>query len=153
MGQFGFTTYIQPKPVAPPTLQERLALLSSDQKIAILNGYAEQIIPNRLKSDIAVEKDLIIELYRKIEGIEDLAALLMREEVVIVEGTETTPPEYNTAPTTINDLKDEVYLNFTDVFSLAQVGAVIDKIIEYAEKDIDGNPIGTATVYADEVVK
>jgi len=46
-----------------------------------------------------------------------------------------------------------VALNFTDIFTAAQVGAVIDKIIEWAEVDASGQPIGTAAVWAEEVVK
>ena len=155
----GFTTYITPEPQAPPTLLERIAALSSTQKAAILNGYAVDAKPLVLKHQIGVAQGLIAAIYTEITNIRVETKAIMREEILITEGTydeegnEIIAPVFNDAPTSINDLKAEVALNFTDIFTAAQVGAVIDKIIEWAEVDASGQPIGTAAVWAEEVVK
>jgi hypothetical protein len=159
MGQIGFTTYVQPEPAPEPTLAERFATLSGAQKIAVLDGFSAKTLPNDLKHSVAIAKDLIIGIYREIDAIEETARLLMREEVIITEGTydgsgnEITAPEYNTAPSTISELKAEVALSFTDIFTTAEVGAVINAMISYSEIDSSGSPIGTAAVYSAEVIK
>jgi len=155
----GFTTYIKPVPVVQPTLLERIALLSAQQKTAILEAYEADKKPNDLKHEIVVKKDLIIAINKEIDTIRSLTKSIVREEIVLVEGTydelgeELTPPEYNEAPESIDDLKAEVALNFTDVFTSGQVGAVIDKMIAWSEIDSNNQPIGTAAVWAVEVIK
>jgi len=156
----GFTTYITPVPAPQPTVLERIALLSGAQKTAILAAYEIDIKPDLLKHQIAVKKDLIITINREITAIRELTKSIIREEIVLVEEVrdpETdeviTEAEYNDAPETIQELKDEIALNFTDVFTAGQVGAVIDKMIEWSEVDSDGTPIGTAGVWAVEVLK
>lgn len=155
----GFTTYIRPEPVAPPTLLERIALLSGAQKSAILAGYETDKKPIVLKHEVAVPQELIRAIYKEIDEIRALTKMIVREEIVLVDGTydedgnEITPPEYNDAPETITELKAEVALNFVDIFTATQVGAVIDKMIEWSEVDASGNPIGTAAVWSIEVLK
>jgi len=161
MGQIGFTTYVQPAALIPPTLAERFAGLTAQEKLAILDGFCNKIIANRLKAQIAVAKDLIQGTYLAIDAIEELSRLLMREEVLIEEGTydpetgeEITPPVYNEAPVTIAELKVEIIFNSEGlIFTEGEIELVIDTMIEYSELDEDGLPIGTAAVYAANVVK
>jgi len=160
MAEIGFTTYVQPEPPVPPTLAERFAELTGAEKLAILNGFTDKIQPNDLKATVAVKKDLIRGVYYAIDAIEELSRVLMREEVLLEEGTydpetgeEITPPVYNDAPTSIADLKDEIIANSDGIiFSDAEVVIVIDRMISYSELDATGAPIGTAAVYAANVV-
>ena len=158
MAELGFTTYVHPAPPATPTLAERIGALTNATKIAILDGFANKIGPNRLKITVNIKKDLITAIYKEIDAIEEYCRTIMRGELlvtpaVIVDGVETTPAVYNTPPSTIPDLKAQAAAEFSDVFTVAEVGAVVDKLIEYAEVDTGGNPIGTALVYQAEVVK
>jgi hypothetical protein len=155
----GFTTYITPEPVAPPTLLERIALLSGAQKSAIVAAYEIDKAPDVLKHEIPVAKDLIVAINEGITAVRSNTKAIVREEILLVEGTydeegnELTPPEFNEAPASIVDLKAEVALSFTDTFTSAEVGAIIDKMIAWSEVDADGAPIGTDGVWAVEVVK
>jgi hypothetical protein len=160
MADFGFTTYIQPDPPTLPTLAERIALLTQEQKLAILDGFAEKIYPDRLKYIVLVEKDLIVAIYTEIDNIEEYCRTIMRGELLItpeeldpVTGEVITAAVYNTPPATIADLKAEAAAEFADVFTVAQIGAVVDKMIEYCELDANGDPIGDAVTYAAEVIK
>ena len=160
MAALGFTTYVQPAPPTPPTLEERFAALTGQQKVAILDGFTALIKANDLKHQINVPKDLIIGVYRAIDAIEELSRVLMREEVLITEGTydpetgeEITPPVYNEAPATIAELKAEIILNSEGlIFTPAEIEMVIDRMILYSEINEAGTPIGTAAVYAANVI-
>jgi len=154
-----FTTYIRPV-VEQPTLQEILASLSGTQKLSILNGYADRVPEGRLKHILPIPVAAIKSLYDAIDDVRDLSAQYMREEVLLVDeeidpetGEITTPAVFNDPPADLTELKALVSTELDEVFTEAQVGAVINKMIEYSEIDADGNYIGTWTVYAAEVVK
>jgi len=154
-----FRTYIRPV-VEQPTLQEILASLSGTQKLSILNGYADRVPEGRLKHILPIPVAAIKSLYDAIDDVRDLSAQYMREEVLLVDeeidpetGEVTTPAVFNDPPVDIVELKALVSTELDEVFTEAQVGAVINKMIEYSEIDADGNYIGTWTVYAAEVVK
>lgn len=153
-----FVTYIRPV-VTEPTLQEILASLSGTQKLAILNGYANGVPAGALKHILPISKGAIQALYNEIEEIRDECTELMREEQVIQDavidpetGEVTTPAVYNDAPVDVVELKALVSTTFDELFTEAQVGAVIDKMIEYSEIDENGTYIGTWAVYAANVV-
>lgn len=156
----GFTTYITPAVAPQPTLLERIAALSSTQKTAILAAYEINTQPDVLKHEIAVKKDLIIAINKGFDDVRALTKLIIREEIELEAGVydpETgeviTEPVYNDAPGSIAELKAQVALNFTDIFTSVQVGAVIDKMILWSEVNASGTPIGTSAVWAVEVVK
>ena len=159
MATIGFTTYVQPAQPTLPTLAERFAALTGAQKLSILDGFSDEILPNDLKGEVAIAKDLIQGTYLAIDAIEELSRLLMREEVLITEGTydefgeEITPPVYNDAPTSIAELTAEIVLNSDNlIFSDTEIGIVIDRMILYSETDASGTPIGTDSVYAANVI-
>ena len=156
----GFTTYITPAPAPQPTLLERIAALSGAQKTAILAAYEVDKRPDVLKHESGIKKDLIIAINKGVDEVRALTKMIVREEVVMVAGTydpETgdviTEPEFNDAPETIADLKVEIALNFTEIFTSAQVGSIIDKMIAWSEVDASSAPIGTAGVWSVEVLK
>jgi len=161
MAELGFTTYVQPDELTPPTLGERFAELTGAEKLAILDGFSNKVLANRLKGEIGISKDLIQGVYLAIDAIEESSRALMRGEVVIVPGVydpetgeEITPPVYNTPPATIGDLKDEIIeVSEGVIFTDAEIGIVVDRMILYSEIDENGDPIGTPAVYAVEVVK
>lgn len=154
----GFTTYIRPV-VTQPTLPEIIASLSGTQKLAILNGFADDVPAGTLKHILPIPTSAIEALYAEIREIRDECTELMREEQIIQEailddeGNVVTPAVYNDAPADLAELKAIVSTTFDELFTEAQIGAVIDKMIEYSEIDSDGNYIGTWAVYAAEVVK
>ena len=84
----------------------------------------------------------------------------MREEVLLEEGVydpetgeEITPPVYNTAPADSDELKAELVEQSTGViFTESEIGIVVDRMISYSEIDEEGLPIGTAGVYAANVI-
>ncbi|GAG29707.1 unnamed protein product [marine sediment metagenome] len=156
----GFTTYITPAPAPQPTLLERIAALSGANKTAILAAYEIDKTPDVLKHEIAVKKDLIVAINKGVDEIRVLTKAIIREEIVLVEGVYDpvtgdviTEPVYLEAPETIAELKAQVALNFTEIFTSAQVGSIIDKMIAWSEVNASGAPIGTAAVWAVEVVK
>jgi len=151
----GFTNYEEQVVVPVLTLKEKMTALSSASKIAVLNGFVAKILPGTLKHTVPIDSILIEEIYREIDRIEETSRVIMREEVVMVEATydefgeELTPAEYNVAPTTIDELKAELAPNFVDSFTTAQVGAIVDKMVQYSKSDGSG----TAAFYATEVIK
>ena len=155
----GFITYIRPV-VTQPTLPEIIASLSGTQKLAILNGYADDVPASRLKHILPIPESAISALYAEIKEIRDLSAAYMREEVLLQEaeidpetGEVITPAVYNDQPEDLTELKALVSTEMDELFTEAQVGAAIDKMIEYSEIDESGTYIGTWAVYAAEVVK
>jgi hypothetical protein len=154
-----FVTYITAT-VTPQTLEDLLASLTGPQKLDILQGYADGVSPDTLKHTIPILVSGIKALYTEIDAIRDECRILMREEKVEQEAvydtdgiTIITPAVYNTAPADVAELKATVSASFADIFSTVEVGAVIDKMILYTEKNLAGEYIGTWAVYAAEVVK
>ena len=160
MATLGFTTYIQPAPPTPPTLEERFSELTGAEKFAVLNGFENKILANRLKAIIGLPKDLIHGIYLAIDLIEEYSRSLMRGEILITEGEydpdtgeEITPPVYNTPPASLDELKAELVTQSTGViFNEAEIGIVVDTMITYSEIDKYGLPIGTLAVYAANVI-
>jgi len=154
-----FITYIRPV-VTQPTLQEIIAALSGAQKTGLLNAYAQGATVDQVKHVLPIPKAAISALFDEITEIRDLSAAYMREEILLEEevldpetGEVITPAVYNDQPADLVELKALVSTELDEVFTEAQVGAVIDKMIEYTEIDADGNYIGTWSVYASEVIK
>jgi len=158
MATLGFTYYNEISQPAEPTLQDIINSLTGIQKSAVLDGFTNKILPGRLKYTIAIPERAIQRLYNAIDSIEETARAIMREEVVLVEGTydedgnEITPPEYNVAPDTPAELLADVALNFADIFTEAQVSAVLQRMVEYSRVDSSGDPIGDWAYYSTNVV-
>lgn len=157
----GFTVYQQESPPAPPTVQELLSELSGAQKTSILDGFAKRVLPKdfRMTYNNGIPTRAVRRIYQEIDNIESTSRTLLRGEKVITpaeydqEGNITTPAVYNTPPATLVELKSQVAAEYQDVFTEQEVGAVIDKMIEYCALDASGNPVGTAQIYNTEVVK
>lgn len=155
MRNIGFTYYNEPVVEQPPTTQEILDSLTAAQKVAVLNGFTNKVLPNRLKYQIPIPEVAIRRLYEALNNIEETAKAIMREEVVLQEGTydeqgnEITPPEYNVAPTTPQELLADVALNSSNVFTQAQVEAILTKMVQYSKADGTGD----WAFYSTEVVK
>ena len=152
----GFTTY-NSKPVPPtPTTQEMVAALSGGEKVAILNGFANKVIPKTVFYKTGIKLSVINHLYKKMDEIEETSRHLMRGEVVITpevvdpETLEvTTPAVYNTPPTSAAELLLEVQNAFSEDFTRGQVTAIITKMVEYSHWNHSGN----WTFYKAEVIK
>lgn len=150
----GFTNYTETKPVKPNT-RDILDELTSNQKVAILNGFAMKKNPSRLRREIFLSNDIILYLYGKIDEIEERARVLMRGEVLITPeernpetGEVITPAVYNTPPTSQTALKNTIASDFEEDFDATQVGAILSKMIKYSN-----GGSGTWTFYKTEVVK
>ena len=157
MASLGFTYFDTIPSPTQPTIQEIIDGMSGAQKVAVLNGFVEKILPKKLAYDVpGLSKQAIITLYRAIDSIEETARSLMRGEVLITPavidpgtGEIITPAVYNTPPANAAELLVEVRDAFVDVFTSAQVEAVLTKMVEYSKHDGTGN----WAFYAAEVIK
>lgn len=132
MARLGFTYYDEPEAETPPTTQEILATVSGQDRGKILNGFAEKILPNRLKYNVDAPLAVIKYLYRKIDDVEQYAHSLM---------TGDNPP--STANALLTAIQDE----FSDDFTPDQVEAVLQKMVQYSKSTKDG----TWTFYKNNV--
>jgi len=157
MANIGFTYYDE-FPVKPqPTLQELIAALSGQQKVAILNGFVKKTLPKKLAYDVpGLKREVVARLYRAIDEIEETSRSLMRGEVLItpaeidqVTGEEITPAVYNTPPANATALLSTVADEFSDIFTEAQVSAVLQKMVAYSKWDGSGD----WAFYSSEVIK
>jgi len=144
MTQLGFSYYDEVVNTAPTT-QEILAALTNDQKVAVLNGFANKIPVIELKHSSGVPSFAVIHLYRKIDEIEEKARALMRGEVIVTpavfdeEGNEVAPVVYNTLPSTSTALKNLIKADFAEDFTEAQVTAILVKMLQYSKRDGSGD--------------
>ena len=152
----GFTSYDIVKAPSVPTTAELVSALTAGQRIAILNGFANKILPQRLKKQIFIKPEVIRHMYNRIDAIEEFSRTITRGELVdkpaeyFVETGEVKNPEtYIKAPTTVTELKTAVDKEFGDEFSNAQSGAIVDKMIKMSKKDGSG----TAAFWLSNVVK
>jgi len=140
----GFDAYDTAAYIAPTT-QEILDALTSDQKVAVLDGFANKVPVIELKHSSGVHSFAIWHLYRKIDEIEERARVLMRGTMVITpavldeNGEVTTPAIYNTPPSTALALKNAIASDFVDDFTDAQVTAILTKMINYSKHDGSGD--------------
>ena len=131
----GFSYYDSP-PSTALTTQEILASLTAQQKLAILDGFANKIPVIQLKHQELINGYAIRHLYQRIDEIEERARALMRGEVIVTPGD---PPVYNTPPATSGELLVQVQDDFADIFTSAQVTAVLTKMVEYSKHDGTGD--------------
>ena len=144
----GFT-FFDEKPVSVlPTLPEILAALSAQEKVAVLNGFANKILPRLLRTDYGVRIPIaaIRSLYQAIDNIEEKARAYMRGEVMITPavvdpetGEETSPAVYNNPPATATALKNLMIAEFSELFTETQVMAVLNKMVAYSKYNGSGD--------------
>ena len=151
-----FTFYDSISVPSLPTTQEIIASLSGAQKSGILNGFARGIKAVTLSRHIGVAENAVSHLYARMDEIEETARKLMRGEVLITPaeidpetGEIITPAVYNDPVTNAATLLVEVRDAFADVFTSAQVEAVLTKMVEYSKHDGSGD----WAFYSTEVVK
>ena len=157
MAELGFTYYDTIPTPSQPTLQEIIDGMSGPQKAAVLDGFIKKILPKRLVILVpGLNKEAVRRLYQAIDSIEETARSYMRGEVLITPaeldpetGEVITPAVYNTPPSTAGELLTAVQDEFSDVFTGAQVNAILSKMIDYSKYDGTGD----WEFYATEVVK
>lgn len=150
-------SYYNSIPVASlPTTQEIIASLSGPQKQSVLNGFARGIKAITLARHIDIAENAVSHLYARLDEIEETARKYMRQEIVITPavldpetGEVITPAVYNDPITNAADLLVAVRDVFADVFTSAQVQAVLTKMVEYSKHDGTGN----WAFYSTEVIK
>ena len=150
-------TYYNQKPVpAVLTTQDLVASLTGAQKVAVLNGFAKDIKPKTLATKAGIPRSTAFHLYRKLDEIEETSRVLMRGELLITPevvdpqtGEITSPAVYNTPPGTSAILNTAIATRFSVDFSVAQIGAILTKMYNYAKWDGSG----TWTYYKTEVIK
>jgi len=152
----GFTNYDEPTVVPQLTLKERIALMTNAEKVNILNGFIAKTLPARLKYTVPVSLDLIKEMYKEFDRIEETSRSLMRGEIIVKPevidsktGEVTTPAVYNKIPNSIAVLKSTLSPEFVDSFNTSEVGYIVDKMIKHSKADGKG----TAAYYSVEVKK
>ena len=167
MASLGFTTYVSVTPT-PPTLEDILASLSAQQKLAVLEAFAEKVFPIDFRQWMKVQypalsnqipREAVKALYLAIDDVEEFARTEMRGERLISEaeyddqGVETVPAVYNDVPADQPALLAAAVANMDTVFTSAQINAVLNKMVEYSSKDESGNANGTWAIYSAEVIK
>ena len=136
----GFTTYIDEVPDPNIVdLQAILASLTGTQKLALLNSFA--ISDNHYHVDrslVPIHRDVIGMLFNNIALIRDYAIAYTRGEFG------------NTIPTTKTALTNAVkaITAHTYVFTLVELTAIINKMMLWSKKDINGDYVGTFTIFA-----
>ena len=156
MKNIGFTNYDSLPVEVVPTTAELVASLTTQEKVAILDGFSRKVPPRQLRYTIKIPLRIIVHLYRAIDAIEERARVLMRGEVLVTPaeydpetGEETSPAVYNTPPSTAGALLTQVQDDFADDFSGPQVQAILTKMVEFSKHDGSGDWI----FYKTEVVK
>lgn len=151
----GFTYYNVP-PSTTPTTQEILAALTGAQKLSVLDGFVAKTPITELKHKIGVSSVAIRHLYRRIDQVEESSRSIMRGEVLITPavvdpqtGEIITPAVYNTPPETAGELLTEIQDAFSDIFTPAQITAILTAMVEYSKHDGTGD----WSYYSAEVVK
>jgi len=129
----GFT-YFDEKPNTEPTTAEILASLTDNQKLAVLDGFAEDTPVTELKHKAHIASSAIIHLKGKIREIQATSRALMRGD--------TPPPTANALIEAVKDL-------FVDDFTETHVTAILTKMVEYSKHDGSG----TRNYYRSEVKK
>jgi hypothetical protein len=137
-----------------PTTLQMVASLTSEQRAAILNGFAKDVKFKKLATEQHINRYVVAHLYKKIYEIEKMACSLMRGEVLITpavyeEGELITPAEYNKIPGTVTALKSKIAELFKDDFTIAQSNAIVSKMILYSK--FAGN--GIWSFYSTEIKK
>ncbi len=164
----GFNNYNVAAP-EPPTVEEILAALSGEQKLAVLDGFAQKVVPVNWRQwmkdtspsvNNRVPRQAIKALYEAIDAVEGWCRTEMRGERVVTEavideqtGEETSPAVYNTAPSGIVALRTAVWTAFTGVFTSGESSSVVNKMVLYSSMDALGEANGTWTIYSNGVKK
>jgi len=154
--KYGFITYIKPE-VTVKTAQELFDDLTAQQKVAILNEYANNGNVNadilRLKAlhKIQGAKIVVPWLFKIFEGMRTLAVTLCRGEFVV---SETTDPEtgevtkeYNPIPQDAEQLALglalEQYGNYGQYLSSGEITYFVNTMVSYAKQNEAENYVGT----------
>jgi hypothetical protein len=145
----GFTSYNSKPLSVVPTTQEIVASLTGIQKLAILDGFANNIKAKTLRYKEKIKLSVVEHLYGKIDEIEEMSRRLMRGEVIVVPGDEQNPPVYNTPPVSAAALLSVVQDEFSADFTSAQVSAILTKMVQYSKWDGSGD----WAFYSTEVIK
>jgi len=137
--KIGFTDYDEPIP--QPTLEELLASLTAQQKIGILNSYAEKVSVSDVKIIYKIEVGIVEIFYNEITEIEILCTKIMRNELVEPELDENGNEVPIDIPTPINgnQLATLAHQYGNDAFSQGNVTLVVNKMIEYSKSDGTGD--------------
>jgi len=155
----GFTTYIDE--VIDPNIIDIEAILdgmSGAMKLSLLNSYAIDSNPYNVdRTMVPIHRDAIVAIFNEITNVRDYSIVFTRGEVVI--GYITDPdtgeqtPDYNTIPVNKTELINGVLANpdLTDLFSTGEITAIINKMLLWSKRDIDGDYVGTFTTFAQNI--
>ncbi len=140
----GFTHYNKKPITVTSTTADAVASLSAEQKVAVLNGFIRKVNPNTISFNECIPKNVVTQLYRSIDAIEELSRSLMRGEIVITPavideaGEITKPAVYNKQPETSTALKNAVASDFANDFTGTQVTAILAKMVKHSKYSGDG---------------
>lgn len=149
MGKLGFYCFTSPTPVVEPTIKEKIALLTADQKTAILNGFINMVPAPHLDHQLCIPIDIVEAIYQGISDIQDKAKAYMRGEVIITPAVThidpvtglvviDTPAVMNTPPTTQAALGTLLQPSFVDIFTAGQVTGIITAMVKWSKYDGTG---------------
>ena len=77
MKNIGFTNYDSLPVEVVPTTAELVASLTTQEKVAILDGFSRKVPPRQLRYNIKTPFRVIFHLYRAIDAVEERSRVLM----------------------------------------------------------------------------
>jgi len=149
----GFYCFTQPTPVVEPTIKEKIATLSSQQKTDILNHFIMAKPAAHVATELKLPLEFVNYLFELIDNMQATARAYMRGEVVITpavldgDGNITTPAVMNTPPATQTALGTTIAPLFDD-FTAGQVTAIVSAMMKWSK--FDGT--GTFAFYKSQII-
>ena len=151
-----FRYYDTPTPVSKPTIKEMVASLTAGERGDILKAFRrENVTAQKASRHLLIQFEIVDSLFKELDQIENRASAYVRREVVVAaatydaEGVELTPVVYNTAVTSVTNLRTRIYSDFSDDFTQSQITAIVNAMVSDSKRDGSG----TWTFYVAEVIK
>jgi len=151
----GFYCFTQPPVVEEPTMKQKVAALTEEQRAGILKYFANQRIPQHAARELKLNRKLVEFLYEQIDAVQTACRSYMRGEIIITsavldeEGNITTPAVMNTPAASGAELREALRSQFTDYITATMFGNIVTAIFNYSK--YDGS--GSFAFYAQEIVK
>lgn len=133
-----FYCFTSPEPIVVPTIKEKVANLSTQQKTGLLNAFIAGNDPLYASRSLNINKNLVKYLFDLFDEIQIKAKAYMRGEIT-----------YIASPNTQTDLINLLKPLYSTDLTAAQVTAIVNAMIKWSKFDGTGN----FAFYANEIIK